>query len=68
MIQRILATALNALGAVFPEFRARPAHANACQNTCHTFYLSCLNGCGSDLNCKALCTSDYNDCLNNCRP
>jgi hypothetical protein len=68
MMHRKTVRILNGLGAVFPEFRARPAHASACGNTCLSKYHGCVTGCGSNSQCKWQCLQDYNDCLDSCPP
>lgn len=66
MTQRILATVLNGLGAVFPEFRARPARAYICN--CLPMWTACNKSCNHNPTCLAQCYQDYENCIAGCGP
>ncbi len=66
MIHRILARILGGLGAVFPEFRAHPAHALTCQEECDNLGELCVEKCLGDPTCLANCRAEVAACLAAC--
>jgi hypothetical protein len=66
MKQRILATALKGLSALFSEVRAHPAHAISCQTQCALEYDQCLSTCHGNATCARLCGLGYEACLAQC--
>jgi hypothetical protein len=62
-----LARILNVLGVLFPELRARPAHASGCASFCLNEYNRCLSGCApGNLACEERCAQLYEVCATGC--
>jgi hypothetical protein len=61
-----LARSLNSLGRLFPELRARPAHASAaCAQRCYSEYLACAGRCTTS-GCQQACENQWNLCDQEC--
>jgi hypothetical protein len=61
-----LARSLNGLGMLFPELRARPAHASAaCAERCYTQYLRCAAACTTSA-CQQACEYQMDLCDQEC--
>ena len=65
MKRQYLAPILRLAGAVFPELRVRPAHANVSCQICAENYANCIRFCHTN-SCVINCEDAYRYCAAHC--